>query len=362
MKFAEANGCRDCVSLAYQMFPKLNWAEFCAAFGESKQIRSSWELGSKIASGEVSQPWNIRGSIQEESSIGVLLEKKFLALTAEECMALFSVPADSIEGVKSITLVNEENESQLFYLFHDDLSYRYATFFSRHSVCNFSHLLEKEKMLRKEQPAERYSVLCKDDVSSRRGLSLMSLSAAKAKAQLVIENRMKQEEHEAENGEKPGESTFVPELEGMMEGIDKVELSAQPSGNDKGKKRKGGPPKSPTVPKRKARATKPARASSPTPSGALSATHGTEKQDKESLGGDVGAPDAAIDELATQIAAKIKTNINSVYSINVIAALNGAQLGRSLAGVFCLHWHWRISIFEGLGRAGIWSCTELLPL
>ena len=323
------------MSLAYQMFPKLAWQEFCTAFGESKQIRASWELGSKIASGEVSQPWNIRGSIQEESSIGVLLEKKFLALTAEECMALFNVPADSIEGVKSITLVNEENENQVFYLFHDDLSYRYASFFSRHCVANYSHLLEKEKMLRKEQPAERYSVLCKDDVSARRGLSFMSLSSAKAKAQLVIENRIKQEEHDAQKGERPNESSFIPELEEMMEGIDKVQLSGQPSGIDKPNKRKKAAPKSPAAPKKKpARAVKFPRAASPTGS------FNTEKdRDKESnIGADVAEhADPETHELAQAISNKIRMNVNSVYSINVIAALNGAQLGRSLVGVFCLH-------------------------
>lgn len=342
LKFAEANGCIDCVSQAYQMFPNMNWVEFCAAFGESKTVRSSWEIGSKIASGKMEQPFLVRGSINETSEIGVLLEKKFLALTTDECMSLFKLPPESLDGAKSVTIINEENEKITFWLFTDDSSYRVATFFSKHNVAHQSHLLEKHKMLRKEQPAERYSCLCKDDIAARKQMAVMSLSAAKSQAESLIEARIKQEERQSQElaNTKPSEMADI-EVEGLMAPIAKLELSgtagtsAKP--NDKpGKKAKAkATPKTPPVKKRRAGAGAGGatrapfkRTSSPTPSFAQSG--------RESVGGrpsSAGGGDGEEDELATAIQTKLKCDPKSVSSMNVQRALQGEQLGRSIVGV-----------------------------
>lgn len=333
LKFAEANGCIDCVSQAYQMYPHLSWIEFVSAFGESKTIRSSWDIGSKILAGEMEQPFNVRGSIDEMSEIGVMLEKKFIALTSDECMALFKLPPESLEGAKSVSVINEENELVTFWLFADDSAYRVATFFSKHKVLHRNHLLEKQKMLRQEQPAERYACLCKDDVASRKGFNVMTLSAAQAKAESLIEARMKQEELQEQTGAKPSEVEHVEsDLAGMMAPIARLQLTSQATGTEKTKQpKKKAVPKTPTK-KRKGGpggvgggGRKP-RAASPTPSLAPASM-------KDGAGGSqLGVED---DELAVAIQSKLKCDPKSVMSMNVQRALQGEQLGRSVVGVSC---------------------------
>ena len=323
------------------MYPRLSWIEFISAYGESKTIRSSWEIGSQILAGEIEQPFNVRGSINETSEVGVMLEKRFVALTSDECMSRFKLPPESLEGAKSVSIINEENELVTFWLFADDSAYRVATFFSKHNVVHKNHLLEKQKMLRQEQPAERYACLCKDDVASRKGFNVMTLSAAQAKAEMLIEARMKQEELQQTGGLKPSEVEHVEsELAGMMAPIERLKLTATTASAEKGKgapKKKSAPKGQAQTPPKRARRTPGggaagggARKRAPSPTPSLVAPSSA----RDSLGG--GRPDGVEDdELAVAIQAKLKCDPKSVSSMNVQRALRGEQLGRSVVGVSC---------------------------
>eukprot|EP00913_Durusdinium_trenchii_P013967 g13114.t1 len=86
--------------------------------------------------------------------IGVRLEQQYVALTSDEVLSTFQLPAEAFEDLRSIVLANEDGEPTTFYLFKPEKVMRLAKFFSERELVNTDLLLEPDNMLRKEQPLE----------------------------------------------------------------------------------------------------------------------------------------------------------------------------------------------------------------
>lgn len=341
VRFSMPDGCMACVGLAYDMYPLLTWTEFCSMFAESKTCQKTFEQGRQIQAGEIDQPFKVRGSVKSENMIGVRLEQQYVALTSDEVLSTFQLPAEAFEDLRSIVLANEDGEPTTFYLFKPEKVMRLAKFFSERELVNTDLLLEPDNMLRKEQPLERYQVLCKEEVSSRNmgkanskdpkkgsttaAAKFMTVEEAKARALTIIAAREAAEQNpDSKPSEKDGEEAplFVP--------IDKVESSASIAGTQKQPKaapKKRSNPKAGGAPKKKTKTGQ--NEPLEEPSGAASVVG------DENVGG--GDPASSAEALAAVIKAKIGGDVKSVKNLDVSRMLRGEQLGRSIAGVFGPH-------------------------
>ena len=346
VKFAYPDGCKRCAETAYDAYPLLTWAQFCAAFAESKAVKDSFDQAVLIKAGKVPQPFKVRGAVQSANALGVELSKPYIALTEDEVLAMFRVPAAALDpDLRFTTLANENGEPCKFYLFEDG-GYRKVTFYSRRLLEHFEHLQEPQAMLRQEQPLERYKVLAKDEVVGRNGirpgqtkpcLKILSIQDARARAEQIITSRHAQEASGEAHlaGEEP-----APDHD-QFEGVQTISAATDTSGqqrapDSKAKARPKRQPKAgakPAATNRRGRGTE-ARSRSPMPeSVAPSATPG---RSSVSTAGGSGSP-ALEDELVKSIKGKLGGDMKSVSNLNVARVLQGEQIGRTVAGASLLH-------------------------
>lgn len=352
LKFAYADGCVQCAGVAYDMYPKWGWSDFCKAFAESKVVRDSFFLALKILDGSMPQPFKIRSAVDSSASLGVRLEQPYIALTQEEVLSLFKLPPEAFDtDLKQVTLSSESGEPTLYYLFEH--GFRTAFFYSLNRLQLQELLLEPQKQLRKEQPFERYQVLAKQQVEARKPLpppgikvdkknpKILSIDEAHARAAAIIAARQEKETRQTVAGGDVKPSEFEEELERELAHqfdfaqIETVESQMTPAGEFK--KEKGAKAsKRKTAPGAKAStAKKPARIQPGT----------AERQSKQlpdpaksprSLSPSVrggGEDPVAEDQLALDIRSKIGGDVRSVSNLDVERVLRGEALGRSLNGV-----------------------------
>lgn len=67
----------------------MSWQAFCIAFSESPQVRGSFDTAGKIKDGALKQPFKTRASVDSETLVGILLEKKYIILTDDEFVQKF---------------------------------------------------------------------------------------------------------------------------------------------------------------------------------------------------------------------------------------------------------------------------------
>ncbi len=326
------------------MYPKWGWSDFCKAFAESKVVRDSFSLASKILDGSMQQPFKIRSSVDNSSSLGVRLEQPYIALTQEEVLSLFKLPPEAFDtDLKQVTLSSESGEPTLYYLFEH--GFRTAFFYSLNRLQLQELLLEPHKQLRKEQPFERYQVLAKQQVETRKPLpppgmkvdkkntKILSIDEAHARAAAIIAARREKEELQTQGGSvvKPSDvDDFEQELNAQFDfaQIETVEASMTAGGDLKAPKSK--PAKRKTTPVAKAGASKRhARGANPP----TTEKHHPEpaKSPPPSVRG--AGEDPVEDELASEIRSKIGGDVRSVANLDVERVLRGEALGRSLNGV-----------------------------
>lgn len=345
IRFAEKDGCTICVGVAYDAFPKMVWIEFCAAYSESQQVKKAFDLARKIFMKEVSQPFKVRGSVEALNLVGIELERRYTALTSEEVLSLFQLPPEAFEdSLRSVTLNNEDGDACQFFLFETDGVGRTARLFSRHTLQHSDHLVEAEKVLRKEQPLERFQMMVKDEVASRSHLTAkaksdkkgsssnvarpMTISEAKAKAAAIIKTR---EEAETNDNAKPSAAVEAePQLD--LEEVERVTTSL----NGLGVAAKAPAPKKRTGNPKAGSRAKRARGASPEKENpaqtSILALGGNTASSAAGPAAAASMSTSSAEGLAAVIKSKIGGDVKSLKNLDVVRVLQGEALGRSLVG------------------------------
>lgn len=347
LKFAFADGCVQCAGIAYDMYPKWSWPDFCKAFAESKVVRESYALAQKILDGSASQPFKSRSAVDMSACLGVRLERPYLALTEQEVLSLFKLPPEGFDSdLKQVTLSSEGGEPTVYYLFEH--GFRTAYFYSLNQLQLQELLLEPHKQLRKEQPFERYQMLAKQQVDARKpqpppgikgGKSsgkILTLDEAHARAAAIIQAR-EQKEQQQDSSMKPSEvQDFEDALHREFEfaAIETLEPSLTSAGNlkpaPKANKRKTNPKAASKKAARFGGGTgqfnRPEPEKSPRSASPGTSVRGGGGRDSAGAGAQV-----LEDDLATEIRNKIG-DVRSVANLDVDRVLRGEALGRSLNG------------------------------
>jgi len=216
-------------------------------------------------------------------------------------------------------------------------------------------LLEPEKMIRREQPAERYQVLCEAENKQRKengGIGpqppaggakkpkkLMSWQEIQLKVESVIANR-EQNEAEAHTEERPLGSNVAENDPAALVHIDTLEETlraleetlrapgaVEPKRRAKAKAASG---------KRHAKAkAAPTHTIPPPPTPLETESHGASPSE------------AAEDELAAQICSKIGGDGRAVRNLDIQKILQGEQIGRTLQGASWFQLGLRLVSVEG---------------
>lgn len=319
-------------------------------------MRNSFDTALQIHKGEMDPPFRVTSGVQALNSVGLELERPYWALTDQEVMGKFQLPPEAFEGdFRSVSVPDEAGQRTNFWLF-DKGEPRTLKFLSKRQLEHTDHLVKPEKMLRKEQPAERYELMCRSETAAHKpqvpaGVKgaknggpksmnpwkLLSLEEAKKKAAMIIQSRETQEQQQEHS--KPSvaadEAAAAPTA---FVSVEKVETSIAGGAPNKGiSKRPGtkGTPKAGAKTKRQRTAQQTGGEGD-----GRNAPRGVPEDTQSVLGGsDVGdlnaSPDTA-DGLASIVKAKIGGDVKSIRNLDVARVLLGDQLGRSVYGVF---WH-----------------------
>lgn len=236
--------------------------------------------------------------------------------------------------------MDEQGKSQRLFLFEHTGSFEHLGSFrtvklvASQALKHTHHLLEPAKQLRREQPGERFQVLCEAEVKKRQtsvdgkvklGKRAISLDDMKIRVDAVIESRAKNEADdvaplngaEEDASELPGSLVPVATLEAELldQGQPAHKLAAakrKAAANKRAASAKASSAKAaPARPAKKAKLEKPAQEPDFEPACSSSNT---------------------IDELADKIAAKTGSDPKAVRNLDVTRILAGEQLGRTLQG------------------------------
>ena len=355
MKFAHQDGCIACATTAYDAFPALSWTSFCSAHAQSDTIRTEFNLAHAIRVGDQAQNFKVRQSVDSLNQIGIVLDKPYLALTEEDVLSSLKLPPTSFGDLRSVTLPNENNVPTQFFLF-DDGSFRRVRLFSKHELTHHQHLIEASGMLRREQPFERYQILCRDEVAKRRadgesnpkGSStskdslpkVLTLEEAKIKAQQIIAQREENEKKLAEKGDLSVLDKQVDnDLQEVFASIETLQPMVEYSGaaptkakaKAKAKVARSKPNKQATAPRQHQSSAAGGRSRSPVPS--LKKSERSAPESEPVLAHDAHSQDAQdLSELAKSVKLLVGGDVKSIQNLDPYRVMNGEHLGRSLTG------------------------------
>eukprot|EP00438_Fugacium_kawagutii_P021039 Skav236146 [mRNA] locus=scaffold2146:61172:64783:+ [translate_table: standard] len=265
------------------------------------------------------------------------------------------MPAETFEdSLWSCQLLDEMGKVQKFFFFDMPLTgnaypnVRVARFFSQHNLTHARLLLEPDHMVRREQPAERFKVLCDAEVKKRKetesgkkqkATTVLSLDAMKAKVDAVIATREKgeQEAHEAEKALDVSEAlASMPGALCPIHTIESTHVQSPERAKRKATKKvaakpKGEAPRSSRPRTTKAKVGKTAPAGLPEASEAASKIPGSRHGSDGAFAPHVSESDQH-DELANAICQKIGGDGTAVKNLDPARILRGEQLGRTLQG------------------------------
>lgn len=91
LRFAQPDGCIECVDLAYNAFPLFGWSQFCSSYAESSATKKAFEEARRIKQQfpQPVQPFRTRGSVDTISQTLLQLERPYVAITETDFLDLF---------------------------------------------------------------------------------------------------------------------------------------------------------------------------------------------------------------------------------------------------------------------------------
>lgn len=346
--FAAPDGCQECYQCAYDAFPFWTWTTFCCAYADSPPTQKAFADAWAIQRDGAPQNFKTRGAVSSNDMVGATVEKSYAAITENEFMEIFRLPTEKFDDFLVSAVLNDEwGKQQKFLLFELPLpgatcpiNFRIAKFFSSHDLTHSHLLLEPDKMIRREQPAERFQVLCDAEGKQRResgGIGpqpaaggkkpkkLLSWQEIQSKVESVIANREQNESEAHTEARALGDNAVEENDPGALVAIDTLEDTLRAPGVVEPKRKakaKAAAGKSAAGPTRARQPKAKSAPSMPVPPPVAA--------DTESQG--ASPSEGAEDELATAICNKIGGDGRAVRNLDVQKILLGEQIGRTLQG------------------------------
>ena len=222
-------------------------------------------------------------------------------------------------------------------------SYRQITLEARSDICHLGHILEPQNQIRKEQPEERFTALCAQEVLARKQTmtpkkvvdgaggakgELPTLEQVELRVQAVIDAREKNESAVLDGG-KLGEA----DVAGMENALVELQDEAEPAMIQSGQAKKKSRPSRPAAAKAKAGTARAKQGATPVGNPTELPAAPVEIDQRSVMSPVDDASSQGGDSLLAAITAKLgTTDMKSVRNLRPDKILAGDALGRSLQG------------------------------
>ena len=244
----------------------------------------------------------------------------------------------TFDDLPSVSLQDETGQTRRFWLFDRPDAHREVTFEARSDIVHIKHVLENQ--VRKEQPDEKYTQLCSQEVQARKQTMTPKRTENNAKGELptlemmrlrvdaVIQAREQNESMAANNGAlAEADATHLENA--LVELETEVEQPMMMAGGAKkktrpAKKTSGGPGAGAGGGRVAKAAAKPKVIAPATPHTALSEDARSVVSPQEDISG--------LDDLVNAISSKLGGDMKSIRNLRPEKILCGDALGRSLQG------------------------------